>query len=171
LDVETVDHPPDELDELAEPFARQCAALSIVRSTAYWNWRYCSKPASTYRTLLARRNGQAVGAVVTSSYRRFAVEVGMILDLVAVGGLLPIRELLRIAEQDCVSRGMGLIACQATSPLLQQALKDEGYRCPGAGLLLKRFHFVYFPTGVRGMPGNPNNVRDWHLTFGDSDNI
>lgn len=171
FDVETVDHPPDELDELAESFARHCSALTIIRSTGYWNWRYCSKPASTYRTLLARRGGQVVGVVVTSAYRRFALEVGMILDLVAVGGLLPIRELLRIAEQDCVSRGVGLIACQATSPLMKQALKDEGYRCPRAGPLLKRFHFVYFPTGVAGMPRKPNNVCDWHLSFGDSDNI
>jgi len=170
LDVETVDQIPEELDEVAEPFARECAALNIPRSAAYWNWRYCNKPASAYRTLLARRGGQVVGAVVMSVGRRLRMEVGMILDLVASGGLVTIRELLHVAEQDFAARGVCLITCQATSPLLQQALSDEGYLRPPARLLPKRFHFVYHRTGAAGMSRNPNALSDWHLTFGDSDN-
>ncbi len=170
LDMEMVDRVPDELDDLAEPFARECASLGIVRSSAYWNWRYSSKPGAKYRTLFARRAGQLVGAVVISVERRFKMEVGMILDIVTSGGSPVIRELLYAAEQDFVSRDLGLITCQATSPLLQRALGDEGYLRPPARLLPKRFHFVCRPTGVRGLPGNPDSVSDWHLTFGDSDN-
>ncbi len=170
LDVETVDRAPDELDEVAESFARECAGLGVLRSSAYWNWRYCSKPASGYRTFVARRSSKVVGAVVTSVRRRFGMDVGMILDLVATGGLHPIRELLHIAERDLVARRLSLITCQATSPLLRQALTGEGYVCPPARLLPKRFHYVYRLSGTTGVRRCPGEVSDWHLTFGDSDN-
>ncbi len=49
-----------------------------------WNWRYSSKHASAYRTLLARHSVHIVGAVVRAACRRFAMEVSMILDLVPV---------------------------------------------------------------------------------------
>jgi GNAT superfamily N-acetyltransferase len=161
---------PGELDEVAERFAQDCAALGIRRTASYWTWRYTSKPGAAYRTLLARRNGCLAGAVVTTVERRFRIDMGLIVDLVAQGGLPTVRALLRAAEQDLAARGLGLLTCQATSPLLQRALCAEGYLCPSARWLPKRFHFVYRLTGVPGLLRTPNRLSDWHLTFGDSDN-
>ena len=170
VDVQAVDRMPDELDSVAEAFARECGTLHILRSAAYWNWRYCDKPASAYRTLVARRDGELAGAVVTSVEQHFGMDVGMILDLVVSGGSIPIRQLLRVAEEDLAERGLGLITCQATSPVMQLALRGEGFVRPPVRLLPKRFHFVYRLTGAEAMPLKPDVLSDWHLTFGDSDN-
>lgn len=170
LDTEPTELVPEELDEVFDEFARACGTLMIRRTAAYWNWRYGRKPSAPYRTFLARRSGAVVGAVVTSMQRRMGLDVGMVIDLVARGGLTTLGQLLRSAETDLISRRLGLITCQATSPLLCRALEEQGYRCLSSRWLPKQFHFLYRPTGVPGLPRQPARLRDWHLTFGDSDN-
>jgi GNAT superfamily N-acetyltransferase len=162
---------PEELDTLLDGFVRDCGGLMIRRTAAYWNWRYLSRPSSNYRTIIARSQGRLIGAVTTAAGRRMGMEVGLIADLVAEGGANVIRALIRAAEADFSDRGLGIVTCQATSPLLCEALKQEGYWRPKPSRLPKHFHFVYRPTGVLGLPSQPETMGDWHLTFGDSDNM
>jgi len=161
---------PPEFDDVFDAFARDCGSLMIRRTAAYWNWRYGARPHAAYRTFMARQNGSLVGAVVTSKGRRAGMDVGMILDVVARGGIPVLRQLIHHAEADLRSRGLGLATCQATGATLQQALREEGYLCPNPSWLPKRFNFVFRTTGLPGMPRSPSNLSDWHLTFGDSDN-
>ncbi len=162
---------PDDLNDVFDEFARDCGTLMIRRTAAYWNWRYGAKPTSDYCTLVTSRADRVMGAVVTSVQRRLGLDFGMIVDVVARGGTPVLRGLLRSAERELISRGVGLITCQATSPLLQRALQEEGYRCPQPRWLPKRFHFVYRTSGVPGLRKPPSDLADWHLTFGDSDNV
>jgi hypothetical protein len=143
----------------------------IQRTSAYWNWRYLSRPESNYRTLIARRGSRVVGATITAIGRRMGLEVGLIADVVAEGGAPVLRRLIRAAEEDLLGRGVGLVTCQATSPLVQEALAAEGYWRPNPRKLPKHFHFVFRPTGHAGLRAAPANISDWHLTFGDSDNM
>ncbi len=170
FDCEQVTTMPNELDEVFDLFARDCETLMIRRTTAYWNWRYLARPNVAYRTLVARRAGRMMGVVATSVQKRAGLQLGMVLDIVGRGGLPVLRQLLRDAEAELVSRGAGLVTCQATSPILQRALREEGYRCPKPEWLPKRFNFVYRISGVPGLPREPSRLADWHLTFGDSDN-
>ena len=169
-EIEHVGRVPEELDEVADRFARDCGALTIRRTANYWNWRYGEHPFIRYRTLLARRGAELVGAVVTAVTHRLGIDTGMIMDVVARDGMPVLRRLLRAGETDLCSNGAGLVVCQATCLLLQTALKREGYLCPTPRLLPKRFHFVYRPIGVESPPRLPGQLADWHLTFGDSDN-
>lgn len=162
---------PEEFDEVFDEFAHDCGQLLIRRTAAYWNWRYGAKPVAEYRTLILRQGGRMVGAVVTSVGRRIGLDVGMVIDLVARGGVRTLRQLLREAEAELQSRGLGLVACQATSSMLQRALQEEGYRRPNPKWLPKKFNFLYRPTEVPGLPRQPSQLTDWHLTFGDSDNV
>ena len=162
---------PEELNEVFDEFARDCGALTIRRTAAYWNWRYGAKPGAPYHTLVACQQGHVTGAVVTSVQRRGGLEVGMVVDVVARHGITGLRRLLQDAETELLSGSVGLIACQATSPLLQQALREEGYLLAPPKWLPKRFHFVYRLTGAPGLPRSPDTVAEWHLTFGDSDNV
>ncbi len=168
---EPVTTAPADLDEVFEVFAHDNDRLMIRRTAAYWNWRYLSRPGSDYRTILARHAGRVVGATITSVGRRFGLDVGLIADFSADGGVPVLRQLIRAAENDFRSRGVGLVTCQATGPLLQDALAAEGYRRPNPRKLPKKFHFVYRPTGVTGLRKPPAEIADWHLTFGDSDNM
>lgn len=170
-DCERAASVPDELDDVFEAFARDCGAMMIRRTAAYWNWRYGSKPGAPYRTLVVRQAGRLMGAVVTSVQKRMGLQIGMVIDLVTRSGITGIRRLLRKAETELVSHGVGLITCQATSPLLQQALKEECYRRPKPTWLPKRFHYVYRTMGAPGLAREPRQLSDWHLTFGDSDNV
>jgi GNAT superfamily N-acetyltransferase len=170
LEYRLVERAPDDLDEVFDDFARACGRLMIRRTAAYWNWRYSAKPCAPYRTLVARRPDKLVGAVVTSVQRQRGLEIGLVLDVIGRGGVRGLGQLLRAAEEDLISRGVGLVTCQATSPMLQQALRAEGYRSLSPRSLPKRFHFVYRSTGVAGLPREPSQLTDWHLTFGDSDN-
>jgi len=170
LVCEPADLVPAELDGVFDEFAGECDALMLRRTAAYWNWRYGAKHGSAYRTLVARQGGRLAGAVVTSVGRRMGLYVGMVLDVVGRGGVPVVRRLLREAETELRVRGLGLIACQATSAMMEDALRAEGYRCPPPKWLPKQFHFVFRPTGLPGLHRLPSRLADWHLTFGDSDN-
>ena len=170
FDFQQVSLVPDELDEVCEEFARDCPMLMTRRTAAYWNWRYGIKPGADYRTLVARQAGRLMGAVATSTEDYRGLQVGLVLDLVTRGGLVGLRLLLRAAEDDLRSRGIGLITCQATSPILQRALGEERYWRPKTTWLPRRFHYIYRFTGIPGLPRRPTRLEDWHLTFGDSDN-
>lgn len=171
LDVTEAKTVPDELETVFDDYAAACNALMIRRTARFWNWRYGAHPRSIYRTWLATREGHLAGAVATSTGERAGLDVGMIVDLVARGGMPVIRGLLRAAEAGLRSRGVGLIACQATSGPLKAALREEGFRCPGPWLTRKRFHFVFRPTGVAVPRELPKAMADWHLMLGDSDNV
>jgi GNAT superfamily N-acetyltransferase len=171
VDVEPAQFVPTDLDDVADRFARDCGLLMIRRRAAYWNWRYGARPEAAYRMLVARQAGCVMGAIATTTQYRRGIEVGVILDIVSRDGTTGCRHLLRAAEQDLRARGVGLITCQASTPLLQQALQAEHYRCPPAKWLPKKFHYIYRPTGLPGLPRPPKDIADWHLTFGDSDNL
>lgn len=175
---ELVASPPNDLDALMDDCAVELGGVFLRRSSAYWSWRYCNRPLASYRptrtispafrTLLLRDGSRPVGMVVTSVAVQLGVEVGMIVDLVARGGLGPIRRLLCEAEADLRGRGLGVIALQATHPVLQRALADEGYLCPKPGRLPRQFHFAYRP--FDGPLSGDLRIGDWFLMLGDSDN-
>jgi GNAT superfamily N-acetyltransferase len=165
-----VDRVPPELDGVSDQFARDCNTLMIRRTSAYWNWRYDDKPVTEYHSVLAWQDDRVMGAVVTFEQTRKGFRVGMIIDIVASEGVDSLRRLIRAAEDDMLARGIGLVTCQATTPMLQRALAAEGYRCPKPERLPKKFHYIYSLTGAPGLPRKPETMEDWHLTFGDSDN-
>ena len=170
VDAERVERVPGELDEVCDEFARECGTLMIRRTAAYWDWRYRAKPDSNYRTMIVREGGRLLGAVVTAIQPRAGMDVGMIIDMAARGGVSSMRQLLQAAEDNFRECGIGIITCQATTPLLHDALAQEGYRRLKDRWLPKKFHYVYRPTGVPGLIKEPSELSDWHLTFGDSDN-
>lgn len=168
--IEAVDQVPAELDEVADAFAADAGTLMIRRGAAYWDWRYSRHPHRTYRTLVLRRGGELVGAVAVGQGERMGLPVGMVVDLVARGGRPTLRALLRAAADETRTRGLGLLACQATTPRLRSALRREGFRSPPPGLMGKRFHFVYRIHDLPGADRVPAALAGWHLTLGDSDN-
>jgi hypothetical protein len=171
LTHELVTRVPDELDNVGDQFARDCGALMIRRTANYWNWRYLERPGVNYRTHVARSGSEVVGSIVTTIGSRFGMDIGMLVDVVTSGGVPTLRSLIRCAERDLAALGMGVVACQATSSMLRLALSQEGYWMPPPKWLPKHFHFVFRPTGVPGLPRMPGQISDWHLTFGDSDNV
>jgi len=171
LEFTQAENAPDELDTIFNEYAIACNALMIRRTARFWNWRYATHPKSIYRTWLTTENGNLAGAVVVSVKERAGLDVGMIVDLIARGGMPVMRGLIRAAEKDLRSRGIGLIVCQVTSEPLKAALREEGFRSPGPWLTRKRFHFVFRPTGVPLPRELPETMADWHLMFGDSDNV
>jgi len=170
LDYALAESMDDEIESVFDHYAEECRALMIRRTAAFWNWRYASHPESIYRTWLVKRNHRMMGAVVVSVKTTPRFDIGMIIDLVAQGGVPVIRGLLGKAEEDLRSRGIRLVTCQATTSPLQTALREEGYRRLPAWLIRKRFHFVYRPTGIGGPRDLPDVIPGWHLMFSDSDN-
>lgn len=162
---------PEDLDTVTGHYARDVGNLMIRRTSAYMNWRYAMRPGSTYRLYVARRKNQVVGAVVTSQGVRARIGIGMIVDFVSAADAGVKRSLIRAAEDDIRDRGLGVVACQATSPVLMEALRMEGFREAPPSVIRKRFHFIYRRTGVAGLPSDPARISDWHLNFGDSDNV
>jgi len=170
LSFERVTEFPKELDSVSDQFAEHAGSLLIRRTSDYLNWRYAARPESAYQLFVARRRGDFAGAVVTSHGVRAGVKVGMIVDLVSCADEAVVRSLIRFAENDLKHRGFGIVTCQATSPALLRTLRSEGFRNGPPALIRKRFHFVYRRTGVVGLPRDPTDLSNWHLTFGDSDN-
>lgn len=170
LSLERVTEFPRELDIAADQYSDHIGSMMIRRTSNYMNWRYAARPESAYQLFVVRRGRDIVGAVVTSHGVRARIKVGMIVDLVCCADEAVIRSVIRFAENDLRQRGFGVVTCQATSPALLQALRFEGFRNGPPSLIRKRFHFVYRRTGIVGLPHDPSNLSNWHLTFGDSDN-
>jgi GNAT superfamily N-acetyltransferase len=169
-DCELSPSAPDELTDVFDEFARDCETLMIRRTAPFWNWRYAAKPAAPYHMLIARQGGRVTGAVLTSVREHGGIQVGLVADLVCRGGANGMRQLLRHAEDDMRARGVGVLTCWATTPLLKHALDQERYWHPKPQRLGKNFHYIWRPTGVAGFPRTPSRLEDWHLSFSDSDN-
>lgn len=169
IEIEAVSRVPADLDGISDQFARLAGGCMIRRTAAYWNWRH-SGPLSAYQTLIAKKSGRLVGAICTTSQPRMGVEVGLIVDVVAEEPHA-LRSLIAAAEIDFTRQGCAVTTCQSTSLVLNEALRAEGYRLPPRAIMPKQFHFVYRPTGVPGWSREPAAMNDWHLTFGDSDNV
>lgn len=169
IDLEAVVHVPPDLNDVSERFARLAGGCMIRRTADYWNWRHAG-PLSKYRTLIARKNGRLVGAICTTTQPRMGVEVGLIVDVVAEESQV-LRALIAAADIEFRRLGCAVATCQSTCAVLNNALRVEGYRLPPRAIMPKQFHFVYRPTGVPGLPREPAAINDWHLTFGDSDNV
>ena len=161
---------PDELSDVFDEFARDCGTLMIRRTAPFWNWRFAAKPAAPFHMLVTRQGGRVTGAVVTSVRERGGTPVGMIADLVCRSGIDGMRQLLRHAADDMRARGVGVLTCWATTPLLRHALDAERYWHPKPQRLRKNFNYIWRPTGVPGLPRAPSKLTDWHLSFSDSDN-
>ncbi|HRX83584.1 MAG TPA: GNAT family N-acetyltransferase [Phycisphaerae bacterium] len=161
---------PDAIDAVAADFARDAGTLMIARPAAFWNWRYAAHPHIAYDLIVAHAAETCLGAVATAVNDRYGAPAGMIVDIAARDREAGLAHLLGAAERHLVDRGAALITCQATTPLLQRALRRCGYRRLPARLAPKKFNFVYRLTGAAPLHAEPRRLEDWHLMFGDSDN-
>jgi GNAT superfamily N-acetyltransferase len=161
---------PDALTDVAADFARDAGNLMLARTAPYMNWRFTQHPHLAYHLQVAHDKATCVGAIVTATAEQSGLPVGMIVDLVARGGTNTLSALLHAGEKVLRDDGVALITCQASTPLLQRALRQCGFRRLPNRLVPKRFNFVYRLTGAAALPAEPRRLSAWHLTFGDSDN-
>ena len=169
IHCEPVSRVLDELDDVATRSSARNDGVRLRRSAAYWNWRYDSTVGRGYHTIIARRAGRLVGAAAVKVGQRAGLDVGMILDLVSDDDAAA--AIVDGAQQRLLELGAGIVTCQASSPHLSRMLRDRGFRPIGPRFSGKRFHFVFRPTGVSGLPRMPAAMADWSLMFGDSDNV
>ncbi len=80
IQIRHVERAGPEFDALWQTCAHD-AALSIVRDSAWVNWRYIAAPSYTYRVMLAERAGQAVGYVAYRLQESQGRKFGFIAEL------------------------------------------------------------------------------------------
>ena len=165
--VRVVERAGPEFDQLWERYGADAAA-SVVRDSAWVNWRYLDAPAFDYRVLLAERAGQPVG------YAAYRVEVhaagaaGFVAELFAPQADAPARRTL-IAETLAALRQAG--ADNAVTWAVPGSPLERDLR--SAGFLYSRGAF-----GIQIVPLDPElplgvlrDPQSWNMAGGDFDII
>jgi hypothetical protein len=165
--VRSVERAGSEFDQLWQRHGADAAA-SVVRDSAWINWRYLDAPAFDYQVLLAERDGQPAGY---AAYRVEAHATGMagfIAELFAGQADEPARRAL-IAETLAALRTAG--ADNAVTLAVPGSPLERDLR--SAGFLYSRGAF-----GVQIVPLDPElpldtlrDPRSWNLAGGDFDVI
>jgi len=165
--VRPVERAGPEFDQLW----RRCAvdaAASVVRDSAWVNWRYLESPAINYRVLLAERDGQPAGYAAYRVEAHTAGTAGFVAELFVAQADAPARRTL-IAATLAALRTAG--ADNAVTLAVPGSPLERDLR--GAGFLYSRGAF-----GVQIVPLDPElpldvlrDPRSWNMAGGDFDVI
>jgi hypothetical protein len=165
--VRLVERAGPEFDQLWERCGADAAA-SVVRDSAWVNWRYLDAPAFGYRVLLAERDGRPAGYAAYRVEAHAAGVAGFIAELFAAQADRPARRTL-IAETLAALRAAG--ADNAVTLAVPGSPLERDLR--GAGFLYSRGAF-----GVQIVPLDPGlplgvlrDPRSWNMAGGDFDVI
>jgi hypothetical protein len=148
---------------------RDSLALSVVRDSAWVNWRYLAAPGQAYRVLLAERDGAAAGYIAYRLERGGGRPWGMIAELTTIpGDEAARRTLLGRAVAHLRAAGAEAIATLAIpGSALERSYRRAGFVFgrPGA------FTVQYVPLAT-GVPAAVFRDPDgWALAGGDFDVI
>jgi hypothetical protein len=142
------------------------AEISVVRDSAYLNWRYMRCPVADYKVLAAERRGVLSGFVVLESFRRGWVRCGNIVDLLASQDDETITALLSAAIRHFAKRGTAIVIAWVPqhSPVSGFFRKMGFFSIPSWYSLAARSY------QEQAMPqACLEDERRWHYAIGDKD--
>lgn len=147
----------DTHDRLWELGVDQLIA-TVIRDTAYLNWRYRDHPSFSYEVLEAFKNQELVAILVL---RHDATE-SVVVDYIGPRENTQVmNSLLEAALSRLTAVGCRRIRCETSLPALQKSLKQFGFR-PHSG----QYRFRSYVNSEQLKQGQP----DWFVMTGDSDN-
>lgn len=135
-------------------------APALRRDAAYLNYLIADYPGGGYQAALLRRDGAAVGHLVTRrDTDRRGLRRGRIVDLLWPRGARPLLEgLVAAACRTLRAAGADYVECLASVPDLQAALAAAGFRERRA-----------VPLWWHRVPADAGDPADWFLTLLDCD--
>ena len=170
--IQQVDSFDECVDQLWE-HASSALNITVVRNYRYLNWRYVEKPGDEYTIFTLEGAGDILGYVVLKIVKKFGLQIGFVVDLLAVPDQPNIsRYLISKAVEYFKELQADMISCMMLKqgPYIQ-ALKKSGFL-----FVPPKFHPQEMYLGVRRntkeYPAefitNPNN---WYVTWGDHDDV
>lgn len=146
-------------------------AITLVRDSAYLNWRYSDNPGRDYRTLVAERGGEVVAYVTLRCMEQYGLRGGMIVDLLAApGDEEALSSLLGHVERFLREQQMDLTACLLNGDdRYARLLRRQGFLPLPGKVGFKEWYFGYRinrPTISEELCADRSS---WFLTFGDTD--
>jgi len=171
--VEPVAHWPAEASAVFERFVASYPGLILRRDAEYLNWRYADNPLWDYLMLLARdEQGRPAGFIVAVAEKRFGLQIGYIVDMLAAPDGDYLGELIRSALARLNERGIHAVGTTTTEPGQFRDLARAGFLRPPGWLVPKRFYLVYrVRPDLAGAMVRLRNLDEWFLTFGDWDTL
>jgi len=131
---------------------------TVVRDTAYLNWRYRDHPVFRYIALEAFKDGALLAILVL----RHDEHESVIVDYVGARDDSQVMSmLLDEAVRQLIKLGSIRIRCETSLPVLQKCLRQFGFN-PYSGQC--RFRSFIHPEGLQ------HEQTDWFVMTGDSDN-
>jgi GNAT superfamily N-acetyltransferase len=172
VDLERVKLAPEDLDRVSKADRQLFPGLRLMRSRAWWEWRYAASPRGYHMLRLRDEQGATAGLVTTSRERRNGVEVGYIVDWLARDpDRVPI--LLAGAVRHLSAAGAAIVAGIVSSGFQIRALASVGFGSVPHWAPLKRFFTVFkpAPTMSTALAEQLGTIGAWHQTLGDWDNL
>jgi len=159
-----------EFDEFYED-ARKGFLVSVVRDSAYLNWRYLKKPEEKYRILTLRTEDRLRGYIVLKLGSIRNLRTGLVMDLLTRNPSSGEEEhLLRSAIDIFKLEGAALISvlCFPISPY-HRKIKGLGFRKLPKRILKGSIHFGARLNSSEFNVNSVFNPKGWLLGWGDTD--
>jgi hypothetical protein len=144
------------------------ARLVQVRDAAFLRWRFSSLPALGYEPFEVLVDGRLEGYVVLRVLTLFDLPFGAVVDLFPcpIVDAAVTREVLAFAERHVAARGAAFVTA-LLPPGLDRHLRRFGFLPVPRRLNPRRWYL-----GCRCTPDEAlffRDVRNWYITYGDSD--
>jgi hypothetical protein len=153
----------ETFDELWRVVSRDYPGI-MVRDRSFLSWRFDRCPNREYTRYLARRNGAAVGYMVTRENRWRGTRRGRIVDyLVGRDDSAAFDALIRKVMNDFRSRGVVSVTCAVSSTQTQHIRR------------LRRHGFLHAEPGARVVASRASHgkklaaIKNWFFTSADAD--
>lgn len=156
---------PEPTDDLFRQLSPKFKNM-IVRDAQYLNWRYTLNPAKKYNIYLAYRGESLTGYCVCGARKMMGSNVGLIMDILTdPEDKIVARELLAHSIRNMKREGFDLATCILPSrSIFLKILKKLGFI-----MAPKKFPFILHINAKNISSSDIENIKDWHITYGDAD--
>ena len=166
VDVFNLESFDQRVDDLWQRCSRQHQVIG-VRDRDYLNWRFSSRPDTSYVCLAAARRSQIIGYLIYRIVEREGGRIGYIVDFLSEGGRdSAFAALVATAEQRMVRDGAQAIVCPLAQTDFRKVLHRAGFYSALGGAR------SYLSAGV-SMPNDRTKVfvdlPKWFITIADGD--
>ena len=164
FEVKLIDRFDDSFTALWEELAPRFG-LAVRRDAAYLNWKYVTAPHVRYCNAVLRRADRTVGYVVYRHLHEPRGRVTLLVDFLAdPDDEEALRTLLHWVDREARGADSDKIRTFAMHAGFRRVLRRSGYF-----QVKSTMGFVAKVNAVDVEPGFYDNVDDWHVTLGDSD--
>lgn len=166
LKIKVIDSFDERFDILWAKVKKQHEIIG-VRDRRYLNWRY-KKPGKNYEIIVAEKDNEILGHIVTSTKNTEGASEGYIVDMLSTGDERVDSTLINKALFVLASKNVDFVLCwMLPDNKIYDRLKENGFVRRDVFTPVNAVYCIFDPSAVD--ESFIKDIRNWYLTMADSD--